>query len=101
MTSGPETRIVKKITEALEARGCIVVKIHGSAYMPKGFPDLVVVRPDGVTAYVEVKQPGRTDGPQGNGVTMKQCEWLWRLGEQGCIVGWAASVSEALGVVFG
>lgn len=96
MATGPETRLVGRIGDALEARGCIVVKIHGSRFMPKGFPDLVVVRPDGTTCFVEVKQPGRTDGPAGDGVSAIQLSWLWRLGAQGTPVGYADSVEDAM-----
>lgn len=108
--SQPESRLVERIRAALEAHGCVVVKIHGSRYMPEGFPDLVVVcGPDtvgaageslaGRTAFVEVKVPGRVDGPAGVGLSAMQLRWLWKLGAQGAVVGWASSPAEAEHVV--
>jgi hypothetical protein len=97
--SQPESRLVDKIRRRLEQAGCVVVKIHGSQYMPEGFPDLVVVRPDGVTCYLEVKVPGRTDGPAGVGLSAMQLRWLWKLAAQGACCGVVMSVAEAEQVV--
>lgn len=97
--SQPETTVVNSIRRALEARGCLVVKMHGSAFSRKGFPDLLVIRPDGVTCYLEVKVPGRTDGPAGNGLSALQLRWLRVLGEQGAIAGVADDVDSALAVL--
>jgi hypothetical protein len=104
----PETRVVLAIREHLGGRsgmgrgglGCVVVKMHGSAYSRDGFPDLLVIRPDGATVYLEVKVPGRTDGPLGNGVEAAQLAWGRRLARQGAEWGWAASPEEAEAVVF-
>ena len=79
---------------------CITVKMHGSAYTRKGFPDLLVVRPDGVTVYLEVKVPGRTDGPEGDGLSPLQLRWQRELAKRGAIVGHADSIESALEVVF-
>lgn len=106
----PESRVVDAIRRRLESAGCIVVKIHGSRFMPEGFPDLVVVcGPDtvgaagedvaGRVAFVEVKVPGRTDGPGGCGLSTMQLRWLWRLGSQGAVCGVASSPAEAEHVV--
>jgi hypothetical protein len=97
--SQPESRLVEKIRSALEGRGCVVVKIHGSRYMPEGFPDLVVVLPGGSVAFVEVKVPGRVDGPAGVGLSAMQLRWLWKLGSQGAVVGWADTVEDAVSIV--
>lgn len=79
---------------------CICVKMHGSEYSREGFPDLVVIRPDGVTVFLEVKQPGRTDGPLRNGVSAMQFKWGRRLMEKGAIWGFASDPQEAENVVF-
>lgn len=97
----PESVVVAAIVRALEARGCIAVKMHGSQYMPKGFPDLLVVKPGGAMVLLEVKVPGRTDGPAGNGLAAVQLAWLWRLAVQGASCGHADDVPGALLVVFG
>lgn len=99
--SQPETQVVNAIRRELERRGCVVVKMHGSAFSRKGFPDLLVVRGDGVTVYLEVKVPGRVDGPAGNGLSALQLRWLRVLEGQGAPVGWADSVDGAVAVVFG
>lgn len=101
MAEQPETRVVAAIVRMLEAADCVVVKMHGSAYMPGGFPDLLIIRPDGETVYLEVKVPGRTDGPAGVGLAAAQLGWLWRLGRQGCRVGWADSPASARWVLLG
>lgn len=100
MGMGPESRLVGAIRRSLEARGCCVVKVHGSQYMPEGFPDLVIVLPGGETVYLEVKVPGRTDGPWRNGLAPMQLRWLWKLGELGARVSWAESVEQAVRFVF-
>lgn len=105
----PETKVVDAIRTHLGGKsgmgkgglGCVVVKMHGSAFSRDGFPDLLVIRPDGVTVYVEVKVPGRTDGPLGNGVEPAQLAWGRRLSRQGAVWGWATSAAEAEALVFG
>lgn len=97
----PETRVVAAIRRALEAEGCIVVKIHGSQYMPEGFPDLLIVCPWGETVYLEVKVPGRTDGPWSNGLQPMQLRWLWKLGQAGARCSYADSPEGALAFVLG
>lgn len=99
----PETRVVKAIVTALEraAPGVVCVKIHGSQYMPKGFPDLLIVLPGGETVYLEVKVPGRTDGPWDNGLQLAQIRWLWKLGETGARCSYADSPAGAVAFVLG
>lgn len=97
----PETVVVRAIRRALVARGCEVVKMHGSQYMPEGFPDLLVIRPDGVVAFVEVKVPGRTDGPAGNGLSRMQLWWLLKLAVAGHRCGSADCAADAELVAWG
>lgn len=91
--SGPETKVVQAIVEALEARGAVVVVTHGSRYSLAGTPDLLGVLPGGRALALEVKRPGRSDG-----TTMKQRRELWRWAERGAAAGKVASVSEALSI---
>jgi hypothetical protein len=55
-----ESTIVRAAMDLAEAKGWIAVKMHGSAYAPRGFPDVTFFR-DGVTKFVEYKRPG--EGP--------------------------------------
>lgn len=104
----PETLVVGAIRRHLggpkgDGRGglgCLVVKMHGSAFSREGFPDLLVIRPDGLTVYVEVKVPGRVDGPLGNGVSAAQASWGRRLRRQRARWGWADCPEAAERLVF-
>lgn len=95
----PETVLVGQVTRALERIGCLVVKQHGSAYSSKGFPDLVVVRPGGLTIFLEVKLPGRSDGPAGNGLSAAQVSWARRLALVDAPWAMVTSADEALDAV--
>jgi Holliday junction resolvase-like predicted endonuclease len=77
-----EATVIKKAREILEKEGCIVVKTHGNAYFPIGFPDLIIIRPDGITAFVEAK----ASGEQPDSI---QLEWLKNIRKQGCPAGWS------------
>jgi hypothetical protein len=57
-----ESTIVSTSMKSAEAKGWIAVKMHGSAYAPRGFPDVMFFR-DGVTKFVEYKQPGKEPSP--------------------------------------
>lgn len=96
----PETIVVGAVSRHLEKLGCLVVKMHGSAFSRKGFPDLLVIRPDGVTVYLEVKVPGRRDGPLQNGVSAAQLSWGRKLRRANATWGWAATPEESARVVF-
>lgn len=96
MGSGPETAVLKMIVVALEERGAVVVKQHGSRYSTIGVPDLLGVLPGGRAFAVEVKKPG------GGVVSAKQrfeC-WRWAVAGAVVVVG-ASSVDEVLVACFG
>lgn len=57
--SQPEARLGEKIRAALEKRGAFVFKVHGSALMMTGLPDLIVCC-RGQYIGLEVKMPGNT-----------------------------------------
>jgi hypothetical protein len=88
-----ETGLTKKIRTALERRGCKVYKYHGGAFSAVGFPDLIVIRPDGITAFVEIKLPGKKP-------TKIQYATIDRIGRQGAPAGWADSVKKAMEIVW-
>lgn len=55
----PEARLQRRIQEALRARQAFVFKVHGSAHMMSGLPDLVMSY-RGLFVGMEVKMPGNT-----------------------------------------
>lgn len=77
-----ESAIIAKAKKMLEESGCIVVKTHGNAYFPVGFPDLIIIRPDGVTAFVEAKSGDNVPSPV-------QEIWIEALRKKGCHAGWS------------
>lgn len=92
--------MVDAVVRRLERRGCLCVKMHGSAFSSRGFPDLLVIRPDGSTVYLEVKVPGRVDGPARNGMSAAQVGWARRLARQGAPWGLADGPDAAEAVCF-
>lgn len=52
----PESRLQRKIQDALKLEGYFVFKIHGSEYMMGGLPDLIVCA-KGLFIGLEVKLP--------------------------------------------
>lgn len=53
----PESRLQKKIQDAITKRGGFVFKVHGSSHMMAGLPDLIACY-RGLFVGVEVKMPG-------------------------------------------
>lgn len=64
MSKGPESKIVKKIKDAIleEYPQALVLKIHGSQYQEAGIPDLLCCI-NGYFFGFEVKQPGKESTP--------------------------------------
>ena len=81
-----EKAITAKIRKWLHQRGCYTLKIHGSAYMPAGFPDLLVIN-KGRVYCIEVKVPGKNATPL-------QEERMRQLREHGCPCTVARSVED-------
>ena len=118
--AGPETRVDKKIIDALTARGAYVEKIHGSEYQNAGIPDLVGFI-DGFGFGIEVKNPKkkasafkasereaiaslRAEGVKcgsAGGCTKLQASRIRRIIRTGNKAGVATSVDEALDILFG
>ena len=56
MSTQPESRLQRKIQDAIKAEGYFVFKVHGSEYMMAGLPDLIVCA-EGYFIGLEVKLP--------------------------------------------
>ena len=51
---GPEKKFEDRLRKFLTEAGCLVIKLHGHAAQ-SGLPDLMVIGPDGLTRFIEVK----------------------------------------------
>lgn len=56
MGTQPESRLQRKIQDALKVEGWFVFKVHGSEFMMAGLPDLIVCA-SGLFIGLEVKLP--------------------------------------------
>lgn len=60
--SQPESRLVQRIKTELTARGAFVFKIHGSAFMMTGLPDVIGCH-QGRFIAIEAKMVGNKPSP--------------------------------------
>lgn len=89
--SQPESRLQRKIQDALRREGAFVFKMHGSTAMMSGLPDLVLCY-RGLFIGLEVKMPGR-------GPSSIQYRRLQQIESAGGIADVVHSVQEALNVL--
>lgn len=98
MTAKPETRLVKKIRDRLQAEAAKrgmrlkVEKRHGSEFSVAGEPDLFGSL-DGMHFELEVKVPGKVPTPL-------QFRRLDEWEQVGSIAGWVTSPEEAVEVLW-
>jgi len=95
-----ESRLLYEIMRELGKHGAVYRCNSGSVRlpsgkpfraMPEGFSDIMLIRPDGVTCFVEVKA--------GKGKpTDKQVEFIEKMRRFNCRAGVAYSVTEALNI---
>ncbi len=88
---GEETRIVKRIRDAVKAKGGYSIKFHGSPFSAAGVPDMVVII-KGQSIWMEVKT---ATGKQSK--IQKYMQLMFRL--RGVEVYVVRSVEEALDAV--
>jgi len=93
--SQPESRLQRKIQDALKLEGYFVFKVHGSEYMMAGLPDLIVCA-RGLFIGLEVKLPS-TRGD----VSPRQSVVHSQINNAGGIARVVCSPQEALDVVSG
>jgi Holliday junction resolvase len=90
----PESRLSRKIQEALRKQGAFCFKVHGSEMMMAGLPDIIV-------CYRGVFIGFETKTPEGDQPTKRQ-EYVHRLiGNAEGIVSVPRSVTDALNVLHG
>ena len=74
-----ESTVVKKGMEIAQSMGWFAIKIHGSVFMPRGFPDVIFFK-NGRAKFIEYKRPGETPSPV-------QLQWHAKLLKFGFVVG--------------
>ena len=99
-----ETIIQNQIMEELSKRRCMVLRQQSGVYFTTkgervriGFPglsDLLVVRPDGIVAFLEVKT-----GPNAHRRS-EQVKFIDKCHERGLRAGFVWTVEQALEVVY-
>lgn len=90
--SGPEKKVENKIKGYLDNLGAYHVKIHGSAYMPAGTPDILSCI-NGHFVGIEVKKPSGGVVSELQKLKLKQIE---NAGGVGIIARSVQDVSERL-----
>lgn len=80
--------VTSAVLTRLRARGCAVVKIHGSVFQPDTV-DILGVAPCGHALAIETKAPNKKEA------TPRQARFLAAWGGKGAIVGTAHSADEA------
>lgn len=91
MSEKPETRLQRKIQEALKERygqNIWIMKTHGSPYQKRGLPDLLISL-YGRFCALEVKVPGKES-------TLNQTGVAWEMRYAGIHVSCVDSVPSAL-----
>lgn len=93
MAKGPETRLQRKIREALTKRfpDLFMYKVHGGPYQRAGVPDLIACL-DGKFIGLEVKVGN-------NQATALQAQTLEKIRQAGGTAGVVRSVEEAVELV--
>jgi len=95
MGSTPEGRIQANIQKELRKLGVFVFKVHGSALMPAGLPDLIACV-DGAFLGLEVKTPQTIDN-----VSAKQAHMHDQIRKAGGVCVVVCTVDEAVSAVEG
>ena len=99
MAETREGRVRRAVTSALEKAGWLVVRTDASRIfaLPKGFPDLLAIRPEGDIAFIECKSPRTARGgkvwPAGR-LSKAQSACIERLRQRGYHVRVVRSVAE-------
>lgn len=88
----PEKKVENKIKQYLDLIGAYHVKIHGSAFMPSGTPDILACV-QGRFVAIEVKRP---EGGRVSPLQKHKLELIERSGGVGIVARDVSDVSERL-----
>lgn len=89
----PESRLSRKIQQALRAEGWFCFKIHGSEHMMAGLPDVIVCA-NGLFIGLETKMPDKRDN-----VSPRQQYVHEKIDQAGGQARVVCSVDEAIRIV--
>jgi len=98
-----ETALSKAITDTLTLKGCTVIRVQSGVLelvgkggkrrfvhcAPKGTPDRIVLAPNGLTFWLEIKKPGEP-------LSGSQIDWFEEARAMGHDVFMVTSVAQAL-----
>jgi VRR-NUC domain len=59
MSATPEGRIKDRITRYAQSQGCAVIRLYFARGVTVGWPDTLLILPQGITLFVEVKRKGQ------------------------------------------
>ena len=91
----PKTEAEEEATfvRKARARGFLCRKLNGPSY--RGWPDELVVSPQGVVTFIEFKRPGKYKSPS-DGLSANQAEVIAKLRNHSCEVLVTDSANDAL-----
>jgi len=100
----PEHKLMNEVRIEMSKRQCLSFRMNVGLYysmsgdltqsgLPKGFPDLMILRPDGVACFIETKIHPRKPTPE-------QLNMQKALRGRGYKSGTAYTVQEAVAIVF-
>ena len=91
----PKTEAEEEATfvRKARARGFLCRKLNGPSY--RGWPDELVVSPQGVVTFIEFKRPGKYKDPS-DGLSANQAEVIAKLRANSCEVLVTDSANDAL-----
>jgi len=81
-----EKDLEKKVVAYAKSKGCLCYKFTSPAH--RAVPDRIIVTPEGVVGFLELKRPG-------NRPTPLQERELSILARQGCVVNWCDDLTSA------
>lgn len=102
MAEGPESKLIRKIRDAIQARWpeSFVIKNHGSAFSTAGIPDLfVIVKGYLIALEVKAPRPGESDASVMSRVTSIQNERMRQLRRAGATAEACWDVDQAVEIV--
>ena len=88
-----KSSVTNPLRKAIEARGHVAMKYHGSVYGVKGHSDIYgFLAPSGRAFFIECKVPGKKPTPE-------QAAFLERMERTGAFANWVDSVDGGVALI--